>query len=33
MRGTDPRPAVPHNALSDAIAQRDWHLATNNDSK
>jgi hypothetical protein len=33
MRGTDPRPAVPHNALSDGIALRDWHLATNNDSK
>jgi hypothetical protein len=23
----EPKPTVPHNALSDAIALRDWHLA------
>ena len=24
----EPKPAIPHNALSDAIALRDWHQAT-----
>lgn len=26
LRQTEPEPAMPHNALSDAIALRDWHL-------
>lgn len=24
---SDPKPLIPHNALSDAIALRDWHLS------
>ena len=24
---SDPKPSIPHNALSDAIALRDWHIA------
>lgn len=25
LRHTEPKPEIPHNALSDAIALRDWH--------
>ena len=28
LRGTDPQPETPHNALSDAVALRDWHNST-----
>ena len=27
LRGTEPAPTIPHNALSDAIALRDWHIS------
>lgn len=27
LRGTDPKPVKPHNALSDAIALMEWHEA------
>jgi len=26
----EPKPEIPHNALSDAIALRDWHASTQN---
>jgi hypothetical protein len=31
LRDSDPQPAMPHNALSDAMALMDWHLRNRTD--